>query len=265
MIRTLHLTFLAGPYGTTVLAVAVALGVAAGGLAVLRWRPVWAGAVGPLTVLAGWAVLLPRAGAWLRPGGVAEHLVVPAIAAVAAGTVRGRVGERAGRWLGVAGLVFGAWWVAKAAGDDFWRAWLGIVVLGAVLARFGERAGAGAWALCGGLVAGGAGPVWAGVAAVLGAGGLAGRSGLVGLGGLLAMAAGAAELGAGRLARGRVGTMELACAAAVLAPVVAGWVERWFAGRAGRRWGWLARGFGVVGAACLGIGAAWAGGRLLRS
>lgn len=261
MIRNLHLESLAGPSG----AVLLALAVAAGGGLLLRGRAAWAGALAPLAVLAGWAALVPRVAGWVRPASVAEHLVVPAAVAVVVAVLRGRVGERAGRWLGAAGLLFGAWWVARAGGVQFWRAWFGVAVLGTVLGRFGERTAAGAGALWGGLALAGAPPVWSGIAAVLAAGsaGMA-RSGLVGAGGLLAMAVGAAELGAGRLGRGRAGIVELACVAAMVAPALAGWIEWRVANRVGKRGAWAARGAGLAGAACLGIGAAWAGARLLR-
>lgn len=260
MIRGVNIAALMdGPAGAAVVALLVAV---AGVLAARRWR--WMADIAvPLAVLAGLVLLVPRPGVWVRPQGVVDHLVLPAWVLVAVGASQVWVGPRAGWWARVAGSWFGAWWVAGAAGGEFWRASAAVLALSFVLRWGRERLLAGAAVLWGGVMLAGGAAVLAGAAAVLTlvfGGAFVGSFAARGSATLLALGIVVAELGAGRLARGRIGGLEVACAAAVAAPFVAMWIER-LAVRRGVRRPWVSRGLGVAGAVMLGVGSAWVAGR----
>lgn len=259
MNRIVQLGWLASPYAAAL----AALGVAGFGMLLARRRPGLAVGVGPLTALAGFAVLVPMR-AWLHPGTAAAALVGAAGLLACAGLVRGRVGARWAGWLAGAALLAACWWVAAAAGGEVWRGVAGMAAAAVVLARIKGSMEAGGLALCGGLVAAGVGMPWTGVGAVLAAACLGpAMAGVAGLPGVLAVGLGAVELGAGRLGRGRFGTVEVACCAAICAPLVAGWIERGTVGWTGQR-RWVAQGAGAVGAGLAGFAAAWVWSRAER-
>ncbi len=187
------------------------------------------------------------------PGTVLDHLLLPGVVLVGAAVLRRWVQTR---WLMVGAALFASSWLAGAgvmaagvARPEFWRVWFaaGAVCwwMGRSGAEEGRRGLAVALSLVGGLVVGEAGSAWVAAGLVL-AGAVAG-TGLVGggvagagKGGkgvagaglavvpalLLSMGIVAADLGAGRSVRGRVGVMDLVCVGALGAPLVVVAVER---------------------------------------
>lgn len=222
---------------------------------------------GPLAVAVGWAAVLLPAG-WrivLQPRSVAEHLMLPAIAAV---TVAALLPYARGRWVAVLTVLLGVgagWWLAgsPAGRAEFWRIWVSTAVLAWALARLvgtdAAKAAAAAFALWAGLLAVGAPATWqaiASVPAVAAAALLAGRPSppVAPFAMLVAAAAGAASLGAGRLVRGQLGAVDAACAAALAAPLLVPVLAR----RMGRA-GWLA----PVLAAGIAAAVVWAAARIM--
>ncbi len=262
-----HLTRLsaqAPPYGAVLAAFLLAW---VGSFATRRWvrvPAIWA-AVG---ACAGWAELVPtvwRSALW--PRSTPEFLVLPAVGFVLADLVRLRVRSR---WVGFAAVCFAAWWLADSPAGrvQFWRVGFG----GLLVAWLLDRAGASearmtvavaltAWC---GLLIGRAPAIWdvaAAVLAVVGMGVWLGRrDGIVGTGltmvGLLG-----ADLGGGRLVRGGVSNVDLACFAAIGAPLVVPRVEAALRRRLGARARVVAV---VVVAPCL-AAAAWVISRAWRS
>ncbi len=244
----------------------------AGALACRRARAAWLPAVTAASVLAGWAVLVPGGG-WARVASAPrlgpEVLVGVAAACVLAAGYAAWRGGRMSRWLavGLAGLA--GWWLARAGAGagDFWRVLFGVAGLTWVVSRVvcGQAAGglACALALWGGLALAGStmvGPALVGPAlvgpALVAAGAWAGLVLVPGAGlpaAAMAGLIGAAELGGGRLLRGRVDVVDVVCVLALAAPVVARMIE----GRLGKR---LGR-FGGAVAACAGaavvVGVDW--------
>ena len=254
-------------YAPPLLAFSVALALCLAGRATgARWPVAASGAMG---ALAGWLALLPWAAApraVLTPRAMTDFLLLPAAAAALAGIIAARLRGRAERWLPWALAVLAGWWLAGSAParPEFWRVWLAVVLAAWLLARVaggsgtpgaGGRAMAAALALWGGLLLAGAPPVWVAAALAAAGAGLAWP-----LGGalppvLLATVAAAADLGAGRLAQGRLNTADLAC---LLAPGAA-----WLVPRVAAR-GRAARVLAVPAAAALTAGAAWIAGRMLH-
>lgn len=246
------------------LGVALALGLA-GRATGARWPAAASGAMGALT---GWVALpgvAPRA--VLAPRAMADFLLLPAAAAALAGIASPRLRGRAGRWLPWALAVLAGWWLAGSAParPEFWRVWFAVVLAAWLLARgvgmpgapgAGGRALAAALALWGGLLLAGAPPVWVAAALVAAAAGAAWPVGGALPPLLLATVAAAADLGAGRLAQGRLNAADLAC---LLAPGAA-----WLVPRMAARLGRAGRVLAMPAAAALTAGAAWLGGRLLH-
>lgn len=230
-------------------------------------RSVLAAVAGPLAVAVGWAAVLLPAG-WrivLQPRTVAEHLALPALAAV---TVAVLLPYARGRWAAVLPVLLavgGGWWLAgsPAGRPEFWRVWAFAAVLAWGLARMvgpdAAKAASAALALWGGLFVVGAPIVWQAIASVLAAAAavlLAGRPPppVAALAILVATAAAAASLGAGRLVRGQLGAVDAACIAALAAPLLVPMLVR----RMGRA-GWLAPFL----AACAVAVVAWAAARIV--
>lgn len=207
-----------------------------------------AAAAGPLAVAVGWAAVLLPAGwrAVLQPRTAAEHLALPALAAVTAAMLLPYMRGRWGAVLPVLLAVVTGWWLAgsPAVRPEFWRVWAVAAVLAWGLARLvgadAARIAAAALALWGALLAVGAPPAWQAISSVVAAVGLAVLAGrppppVAPFAVLVAAAAVAASLGAGRLVRGQVGAVDAACAAALAAPLLSPVLAR----RMGRA-GWLA-------------------------
>lgn len=218
-------------YEAPLLAFAASLAlVAAGRVRAVPWATGAAAAAG---MLLGWAWRLARPFALpalerslSASAGTARHLLLIAAVALGAGLLaeRGR-----SRWLTAAAAVFVGWWMAcsPAAGAQFWRAWLAGALLVVLLLDANGRGGAGRLvavplALAAGLLAVGAPAPWpdvalvaAGAALPLLAADIATPLPLAMLGAAMAMAA---SLGAGRLARGGFGAVDLACLLALAAP-----------------------------------------------
>jgi hypothetical protein len=177
--------------------------------------------------LLGWWVQLAGLRRWralFDPASTAQHLLLVAVVALGTGLLAPRLRER---WLVAAGAVLAGWWVARSpvSGEQFWRAWLVIGLLVALLARAGDaiRVGAVPLALAAGLCATGAPAPWLGVALTGAAAALpvlvAHEVPALPLAILGATTVGAADLGAGRLARGGFGPVDAACLLALLAPL----------------------------------------------
>lgn len=246
----------------------VALVLSAGGAAMARRWPGLATAVCAGAAAAGWAVLL--GGGWrmvLWPRGVAEHVLTPALVLVGAGIVARWVRTR---WLAVGVAVFAAWWMAGSgvARPEFWRVLFGGMAAAWVLTRAGvgePRQGvAAALTVWGGLVVGGAPVVPVGVAMVLTGAvagvAVAGREGVVPPA-LVMVGVLAADLAAGRLVRGGVGMVDLACLGAVGAPWLVPAMERGL----GRRLRGAAGFVAPIAVAAGVVFVAWVGFRVLRS
>ena len=162
-----------GLHGAAWLAPLTALLVSIGGrLMARRWRwglpAVCAGAS-----LAGWVILAP--GGWRElvwPRGALDHLVIPALALAVAGLLQARLRTR---WLGVAVVLFAAWWMAgvEVARPEFWRVWFAGLLVAWTLTRAGageaSRGLSVALAMLGGMVLAGAGSLWIEAALVLAA------------------------------------------------------------------------------------------------
>lgn len=221
---TSALSLYGGPLAALLIALAVPL--AARGKA-------WADAAAPMALLVGWALLLrmsqlPRA-IWAPSRGV-EALLAPALACLAGIALLAWRGGRQARLIAIGAAVFAGWWVARenVGLADFWRVWFGIGVLAYLLSRImqgrADRALVLAGALLGGLAVAGAASAWLMAAAVAAAAatglGAAGVSAALPAAALAALI-GASELAGGRLLRGRVGLVDVACLAAMAAPFIA--------------------------------------------
>ncbi len=252
------------------LPVLAAAAVAGAGSAVARgkWAE-WAGLPGAAGALAGWALLMP-APAWraaLQPRTMPEHLLAPALAIVLLAAAGPRLHGRLARWTPVAVAALCGWWLARSAGRlEFWRVWASFGVAAWLLVRMSAGQAARTWAAAlavwGGLAATGAPSVLTApglvLAAALAPSALLGaRAGCVPAL-LAAVLLADADLAIGRLPQGGVNGADLACLAALAAPVLAWALER----RLGRR----LRRFGpapAILAALLATGAAWIGAGLL--
>jgi hypothetical protein len=234
------------PHSLTAALIAYAAPLAAFVVASAVWLAArgraWAGTAGGLGLLAGWALLLPirvlpRA-IWASPRGV-EVLVLPALVCVAGVALTAWRGGRQGRLIAVVLAGFAGWWVARneVGTAEFWRVWFAIAGLTWVVARVcagrAERFLVLALALWGGLAVAGTGAAWLMAAAVA----VSAAAGLLAAGADAALPAaavaallGVADLAHGRLLRGRLDTIDLACVAALAAPFVAAAL----AGRLGR-------------------------------
>lgn len=226
-------------------------------------RPGWAAAAGPLGVAVGWAALAGvtnAPGAVLAPRALTEHLLLPGALALAAAVA---LPFARGRWATTGWMLLGAvigWWLAgsPAGRAEFWRVAAATALLAWVMAGTAGRdpatAAAAALALWAALLAVGVPTVWLGAAGVVAAaalGGVVARASppTPALAMLVATAMAAVSLGAGRLVRGQIGAVEVACLAAAAAP----WLVRPLAGRVPRA-AWLA----PFAAAVVAAGAAWA-------
>lgn len=198
----------------------------------------WADAAAPAALFVGWALLLrasqlPRA-IWAPSHGV-ETLLAPALACLAGVALLAWRGGRQARLIASGLAVFAGWWVARESvgRPDFWRVWFGIGVLAYVVSRImqgrADRALVLTLALLGCVAVAGTGSAWLLAAAVAAA--AAAGLGAAGLSAALPAAAvaaliGASELAGGRLLRGRVGLIDLACLAALASPFIADLAER---------------------------------------
>lgn len=241
-------------------AVAVVLSMALLGRVVAR--PGFGPAAAAAGVLAGWAALLP-AQAWravLTPRGMMDALLLPAVAAVLLGLLSPWLRGRAERWGPVLLILLTGWWVAGAGRAEFWRVWLVVGLAAWALGRgaTGARVTAAALALWGGLVLAGAPAMWiaAALVAVAASGAVWAAGGVLPPVLLVAVAA-CADLAAGRLVRGRVTAVDVACVLAV----AAAWLVPVLAPRLGRRTGPL---LAVPVAAAAVVGAGWVVARALR-
>lgn len=253
---TAALTAYAAPLAAFVIATALPL--------VARGKA-WVEVAGGLGVLAGWVLLLPLPPVtrviWAPHRGV-EMLVGPAVACVAGVALIACRGGRQARLISVLLAAFAGWWVARigVGTADFWRVWLAISgltwVVGRITAVRADRFLVLALALWGGLAVAGVGAAWLMAAVVV----AAAAAGLVASGTKTALPAasvaallGAADLTRGRLLRGRLDAVDLACLAALVAPLVSAAL----AGRLGRLSDRLAPVLaGIVGAAAT-VAAVW--------
>ncbi len=229
----------------------------------------WAGLPGAAGALAGWALLMP-APAWraaLQPRTLPEHLLAPALAIVLFAAAGQRLHGRPARWAPVAVAALCGWWLARLAGRvEFWRVWASFGIAAWLLMRVSAGQAARTWAaslaIWGGLAATGAPSVLTVpglvLAAALAPSALLGvRTGLAPA--LLAVVFLAdADLTIGRLPQGGVNGADLACLAALGAPVLAWVLER----RLGRRLSQFGAAPAIL-AALLATGAAWIGAGLL--
>lgn len=200
------------------------------GMVAVRRRPGWAQAVAALAMGVGWAVVA-YADSWrmvIWPRSMMERMVLPTLVlAVVAG-----FGAR--WWVSFGGVWFAAWWLAGdgAVGEAFWRILFGGLFATWMLVRVGGRQPGRM--VASGLVLAGAALVigadaWVGAGLVLAAVSLAmvlgGRGSTLQVGlGMIAIVG--AEVGAGRLLRGGLGVMDLACLGAIGAPGLVPLVER---------------------------------------
>ena len=243
------------------LASALALAVAL--LATALRRPALAAAAGPVGVAVGWAALAAVGGAprlALSPRTLPERLLLPAALALVAVAV---LPLARGRWATAGWMLLGAligWWLAgtPAARVEFWRVGAACTLLAWALAASAGRdagpAAAAALTLWGALLLVGAPAMSLGAASVVAAaalGSLVARPWppAPALAVLAAAAAAAASLGGGRLVRGQVAAVDVACLAAAVAP----WLVRPIGGLVPRA-AWLA----PFAAAAAATGAAWA-------
>lgn len=215
------------------LSIALAVALAARGKA-------WSAIAFPLALLIGWALLqpvtlLPRV-LWAPHRG-AETLLAPALAGVIGmGLLAWRLRARP-RLMATAMALFAGRWIARdwVGVSDFWRVWFGIAALAALLSRMmqakPDRVLVFAAALWGGLMVAGAGTVWT-LAALVTAAGAAGAvaAGARGVfpSALLAALLGATDLAGGRLLRGRLDMVDVACVTAVVAPLAGEWLAARF-------------------------------------
>ncbi len=210
-------------YRAPILTASVTL--AGAGLARALHRPL---PVAPLAILVGWVMLawpgFPARPPWaavLSPAQLTDFLLLPAIlvAAHAAFALRGKPGRRWVRWSPVLLGFLISWWIAgmPPGHREFWRVWAGTALVLWLLHRGiagrWERAVAAVAGLAGGLIIAGAPWAWSLSALVLLASGPAPAM-LIGVG------AAAAALGAGRVVRGILDPVDVACLAALSVPWV---------------------------------------------
>ncbi|MGI4951756.1 MAG: hypothetical protein ACRYGM_08115 [Janthinobacterium lividum] len=252
------------------LPVLAAAAVAGAGSAIARgkWAG-WAGLPGAAGVLAGWVLLMP-APAWraaLQPRTLPEHLLAPTLAIVLLAAAGPHLHGRLARWAPVAVAALCGWWLARSAGRvEFWRVWAGFGAAAWLLARVSAGQAARTWAAplaaWGGLAATGAPSALTAPGLVLAA--ALAPSALLGARAgpvpalLAAVFLADADLAIGRLPQGGVNGADLACLAALGAPVLAWALERRL-GRGPRRFGPAP----AILAALLAAGTAWIGAGLL--
>ena len=234
-----------------------------------RWAG-WAGLPGALGTLAGWAALLPLAGAgWaaLLPRGLPDQLLLPALAVAVLCAAGPWLPGRVARWAPWAVTAFAGWWLATslAGRTEFWRVWAAFALVAWLLVRgiAGQAPRAWAAALAGvaGLALTRSPPPLGAIGLVLAAAwapaAVLGIQARLAPALLVAAALVSADLAAGRLQRGAMNAVDLACLAALGAP----WLVPLLAARMGQRT--LGPAMAAVGAAIATAGAAWAGSRLL--
>lgn len=252
------------------LPVLAAAAVAGAGSAVARGK--WAGLAGlpgAAGALAGWALLMP-APAWraaLQPRTMPEHLLAPALAIVLLAAAGPRLHGWLARWVPVAVAALCGWWLARSGGRlEFWRVWASFGAAAWLLARVSAGQAARTWAASlaawGGLAATGTPSVLTVpglvlVAALAPSALLGARTGSAPAL-LAAVFLADADLAIGRLPQGGMNGADLACLAALAAPVLAWALERRL-GRGLRRFGPAP----AVFAALLAAGVAWIGAGLL--
>ena len=189
----------------------------------------WAATTASMALFAGWALLqpvslLPRV-IWAPHRG-AETLLAPALACVAGMALVAWRGGRQSRLVAVLMAGFAGWWVARdgVGAADFWRVWFGVAVLAALLSRVmrarADRLLMIAAALWGALGVAGAGSgfMMAALVAAAAAAGLLASSTQAVPAAAVAALIGATDLAGGRLLRGHLDAIDLACLAALLAP-----------------------------------------------
>lgn len=211
------------------------------------------------TCLAGWVALEPLSrlrGAVLSPGLGAGVLLVPAAGVVAIEAVLAWRAGRNSRWLGFAAAALVGWWLARIAAvpGEFWRVWILVGLLVAVVAwvvqQQPSRALALAVALWGGTVVTGFPIGWMVAAAVLAAtcAGLSAAGASVTVpSALVAAVLAGVDLARGRAARGHVDGADLVCLLALAAPFLAGGMQKRLGPQAA-----------AVAAAAVAVGLAWA-------
>lgn len=204
----------------------------------LKWgRTGWRRTGASLACLAGWAALEPVAGwrgAALSPGFGAGMLLVPAAGVAAIEALQVWRAGRNERWLGFAATALVGWWLARSAAvaGEFWRVWIVIGLLVAVVAwvvrQQPMRGVALSLALWGGMLVVGFPIGWLLTAAVL----AAASAGLLASGSvaaipsaLVAAVLAGADLARGRATRGHLDGADFVCLLALAAPLVAALVQ----------------------------------------
>ena len=250
----------------------LALAVAGLGASVAhgKWAG-WAGLPGAAGTLAGWVALLPLAGQWraaLSPRGLPDALLLPALVVAVLCAAGPRMPARLARGAPWAVTAFIGWWLATSLASltEFWRVWAVFALVAWLLARgvAGQvpRAWAAALAGLAGLALTRSPPPLGAIGLVLAAAWapaavLAVQAKLAPVL-LVAAALVSADLAAGRLQRGRLNAVDLACLAALGAP----WLVPLLAARTGR-YRTLGPALAAIGAAAVAAGAAWAGSLVL--
>ncbi|MGI4798947.1 MAG: hypothetical protein ACRYF2_14090 [Janthinobacterium lividum] len=197
----------------------------------------WGRTGASLACLAGWAALEPVAGwrgAALSPGFGAGMLLVPAAGVAAIEALQVWRAGRNERWLGFAATALVGWWLARSAAvaGEFWRVWIVIGLLVAVVAwvvrQQSMRGMALSLALWGGMLVVGFPVGWLLTAAVLAAasaGLLASGSAAAIPSALVAAVLAGADLARGRATRGHLDGADIVCLLALAAPLVAALVQ----------------------------------------
>ena len=197
----------------------------------------WGRTGASLACLAGWAALEPVAGwrgAALSPGFGAGMLLVPAAGVAAIEALQVWRAGRNERWLGFAATALVGWWLARSAAvaGEFWRVWIVIGLLVAVVAwvvrQQPMRGVALSLALWGGMLVVGFPIGWLLTAAVLAAasaGLLASGSAAAIPSALVAAVLAGADLARGRSTRGHLDGADIVCLLALVAPLVAALVQ----------------------------------------
>ena len=244
----------------------LALLIAAAGGFMLRRRVAWLPALSAGGAAAGWFVVAGGVPVITGLRSLQQHVVLPAVV-IAVATGGGVVWPAGRRWLAVGAASFAGCWVAGSAAGrpEYWRvvfaivggAWL-LHGVGAGRARQGLVAGL---MVFGGVLAGGAAASWGSTALVLVAvaAALVYGEAVVISPVLLASGIVAIDLGAGRLVRGGIGVVDLACGLAFVTPMLVGYVDRRMGGRLGR----VGRFAVPVVLACAGVGVAWVSARVM--
>lgn len=246
----------------------LALAVAGLGAAFARGRWAgWAGLPGAAATLAGWAALLPIAEASraaLSPRGLPDQLLAPALAVAVLCAAGPWLPGRLARWAPWMAVALVGWWLARfmAGRADFWRVWAVFALAAWLLARGVAGQAPLAWtaALAGvaALALTHAPPPLSAILLVLAAAwapaAMLGVQAKLAPALLAAAALASADLAAGRLQRGGLNAVDLACLAAFGAP----WLVPALAVRLGRH-----RILAPTMAAAAAAGVAWAGSLLM--